>query len=225
MNYLTLRYLILCIIYIILIFIILRVQLYNKILLRIKNKTLVTLIIVGIFYIIYMIIWFVPYEGTIVKFSKADDVISHFIKKDKVIKKYEYDDYVYVLYKNNAGVPEFKYFLKDKDNGWRLGNILYEGKGKTIMYEDNFVSIIEIPSRNSIGVEIYCPHIKKDEKYQISDSLGSKFYTITHYDSESKNINKNYREKYGKIYVSIINKTIDDDYTLYMDGREYKPFK
>lgn len=35
----------------------------------------------------------------------------------------------------------------------------------------------------------------------------------------------NYKEKYVTIYVTIINKTIDDNYILHMNGRKYKPFK
>ena len=220
MNYFTFRCLILCIIYMITFFSIIKTKLYSKILLKIGNSTLSKLILLFMFVIIYKIIWTIPYEGTIIKFKDLDDVITYFTIDEKLIKKYEYNDYAYVLHKNETNFPELRYFVRNKSNSWKLGNLLYNGKGKIIEYNDCFISIVKIPSKNSVGIVIYNPTVNKYENYEVYDSLDSEFDTFK-YD-----IYNNYDIDYNEVIkVTIINEKVNSDYTIYFNGKEYKPFK
>ena len=213
MNYFIFRFIMLLIVYAIIFIILIR----KKIL---KNDKKNILKIIFILFIIYKIIWIFPYEGTILKFNNANNIITHFIQKDKIVKKYIFDDYAYVLYKNNSDFPAFKYFVKDEKNGWKLGNILHDGHGEMIQYNNCFITIIKIPSKQTVGIQIYNPMVDKNKKYEVYDSLNSKIDTYTN------DVYKDYDIEYNEVInVIIINENLKDNYTLYIDGEKYKPFE
>lgn len=216
MNYITIRILMLFIIFVMLIYIIINRKLYKFIFSKIKNSYLSKLILIFIFIIVYKIVWIFPFEGTILKFNEADNIISYFIKSEKIIKKYIFDEYAYVLFKNDSEFPDFIYFIKDEKDNWKLGNTLHDGRGENILYNDCFISKIEVPTKNSMGIMIYNPVVEDDENYKVYDSLNTKIDTLL-FDQN---------EKYNEmISIVIINSDVPDNYTIYINDKEFKLFE
>lgn len=223
MDYYAIRGLIVFAIFIILIFILINKKIYKILNLKIKNWFVTIMVILLSFIIICSIIWYFPYEGTILKFSNVDNIITHFIEKDKIIRKYVFDDYAFVLYNYDDNlIPKFMSFSKNEKGEWTANNMSYFSKEKMVTAYNNLILVSKIPSKNSVAIEIYSPYAIKDEEYQISDSLNSKFDTFI--DTRLKY--KNLENKYDNIVnVVILDEEVDQNYTLYLNGREYKPFK
>lgn len=223
MDYYEIRSLILFIILIIAIIVLIKKKIYKVINERVKNSFASILILLVMFIIICSIVWIFPYERTILKFSNVDNIIDHFIEKDKIIKKYEYDDYVYVLYESSPNlIPTFLSFSKNKKGNWKANNMPYITKERFVTVYDNAIWITRIPSKNSIAIEIYHYYLLSGEEYKISDSLNSKFDTFLDERPKYKNIENKYN---NLINVVILHEKVDKDYTLYLNGKEYKPFK
>ena len=85
--------------------------------------------------------------------------------------------------------------------------------GNDKMYGEFWLSYIRIPNSNSVVISVSYFPLKNEEMIKITDSLSSKFETFKSKD------NDNY------IKIAIINKKVDSNYTLYVKGKEYKPFK
>ena len=129
------------------------------------------------------------------------------------MKKYEYDNYAYIVYDDyKTAVPGLMYFTK-KNGNWRINNLITKGMSKDKMYGDFWVSIIEIPKMDSVGIIMYYKVINKIDEEKITDSLSSEFVT-------DKGVDTSLDTK-----VTIINGKVDSDYTIYFNGKEYKPFK
>ncbi len=223
MDYYDLRILIFFIVLIIATFVLIKYKIYKMINKKVKNSFVTIIILISIFTIIYDIIWIFPYEGTILKFSNVDNIINHFIEKDKIIKKYKYDDYAYVLYESSADlIPKFLSFSKNKKGNWKVNSMPYITKERFVTAYDNRIWITRIPSKNSIAIEIYHSYLLNGEEYKISDSLDSKFDTFFDERPKYKNIENKYN---NLINVVILDEKVDQDYTLYLNGKEYKPFK
>lgn len=223
MDYEVIRVLAIFIVFIIMMVILIRKRIYSKILSKTKYSFITIFIILNLFIFIGKFVWDFPYEGTILKFSKVDNIITHFIEKDKIIKKYVFDDYAYVLYNcSDDSIPKFMSFSKNKNGNWKAENMSYIVRDKIVTAYDSIICISKIPSKNSVALEVYYPYVNKNEKYKISDSLNSKFDTFidkkTKYNDEEEN-------RDNIISVVIIDGKVDKNYTLYLNGKKFKPFK
>lgn len=201
MNYYTLRIMILVILIIIYIIIDrLLIKKYSKNINRIKFFILL---------ILYIFVWSIPYEKSFMKFTKTDQIFSYYFPYEKKSVTYEFDDYVYVFYSKYSSET---FFIR------KNGYLTYEKNQSQVIwkrYEKYVILITKIKFNNAVCINIIYP-IDVGKTAEISDSLSSNF------DSYNEEFTKNMMITYK---VAILNKKIDDNYTLYFDGEAYKPFK
>lgn len=164
--------------------------------------------------ILFIFIRIYPIENNLFKFKTVDDAFNYYwFPSGTIKKKYEYDKYAYIVYDDyKTDVPGLMYFTK-KDGSYHINNLITRGIGKNKMYGEFWLSYIRIPNSNSVVISVSYFPFKNEEMIKITDSLSSKFETFKSKD------NDNY------IKIAIINKKVDSNYTLYVNGKEYKPFK
>lgn len=176
---------------------------------NIKKYYFITIIITFIFVYIY------PIENKLFKFNSVDDAFNYYYFPSGTIrKKYEYDNYAYIVYDNyKTDVPGLTSFIK-KNNNWHINNLLFKDNSKYIKDSDFIISVIELPEMNSAGIIMYYRIINTKNNGKITDSLSSNFDTF-------KNKNSDLDAK----IVILNNSNIDSNYTIYFNGKEYKPFE
>lgn len=69
-----------------------------------------------------------PYEGVVIKFNNVDKVFNYYFPKCKIIKKYETDDYAYILFLDKDNAERFIYYVNSK-NGWKYDSDFRRGQG------------------------------------------------------------------------------------------------
>lgn len=215
MNYIVTRILIMTIlIFMLVLCIIIRKKfLYNAS----NNK----INILGIFVLcifIWIILNIVPFENYFVKFKTIEDNVKYFFPNSEVRTKFVFDDYAYVkvVYnKTKKPVTHCFMYLKNNNGSWELSDLSNRNQGYNFKTVD-FISFqtVEIPGKDSLAIEIeYSPHYVK-EIYDIRDSLNSEVYT--YYFENDSNIYS---------YIIINGKINKRDYKIYIDDKEYNPFK
>ena len=164
--------------------------------------------------ILFIFIRIYPIENNLFKFKTLDDAFNYYwFPSGTIKKKYEYDKYAYIVYDDyKTDVPGLMYFTK-KDGSYHINNLITRGIGRDKMYGEFWLSYIRIPNSNSVAISVSYFPFKNEEMIKITDSLSSKFETFKKEDSD------NY------LKIAIINKKVDSNYTLYVNGKEYKPFK
>ena len=164
--------------------------------------------------VLFVFIRIYPIENNLFKFKTVDDAFNYYwFPSGTIKKKYEYDKYAYIVYDDyKTDVPGLMYFTK-KDGSYHINNLITRGMGNDKMYGEFWLSYIRIPNSNSVVISVSYFPLKNEEMIKITDSLSSKFETFKSKD------NDNY------IKIAIINKKVDSNYTLYVKGKEYKPFK
>lgn len=164
--------------------------------------------------ILFIFIRIYPIENNLFKFKTVDDAFNYYwFPSGTIKKKYEYDKYAYIVYDDyKTDVPGLMYFTK-KDGSYHINNLITRGMGNDKMYGEFWLSYIRIPNSNSVVISVSYFPFKNEEMIKITDSLSSKFETFKSKD------NDNY------IKIAIINKKVDSNYTLYVNGKEYKPFE
>ena len=150
------------------------------------------LLIINYFYI----------ENLFLRFDKIEDVSYYYYPEYHVVKKFEYDNYGYVLVtkRNDGGVV--LYF--EKENGkWKLEDN-FDNKVNNIelkaLKSNGKVNCFNINSgkkRNSIAIFI-STNFNNDNKIDIKDSLSSEIYTY------------NYRTFYRTLQSETYKTTISD---------------
>lgn len=203
MNYISFR-IIIFVVLVLITFIIFKYTKNNYI----KKYFLIFEIVLFVFIQIY------PIENNLFKFKTVDDAFNYYwFPSGTIKKKYEYDKYAYIVYDDyKTDVPGLMYFTK-KDGSYHINNLITRGIGRDKMYGEFWLSYIRIPNSNSVVISVSYFPFKNEEMIKITDSLSSKFETFKSKD------NDNY------IKIAIINKKVDSNYTLYVNGKEYKPFK
>lgn len=171
------------------------------------------------YFLIFEIVLFVfiqiyPIENNLFKFKTVDDAFNYYwFPSGTIKKKYEYDKYAYIVYDDyKTDVPGLMYFTK-KDGSYHINNLITRGIGKNKMYGDFNLFFIKIPKINSTGIIMYYREINKKDGGKIADSLSSEFVTYKGVDTDLDT------------KIVIINDKIDSNYTIYFNGKEYKPFK
>ena len=164
--------------------------------------------------VLFVFIRIYPIENNLFKFKTVDDAFNYYwFPSGTIKKKYEYDKYAYIVYDDyKTDVPGLMYFTK-KDGSYHINNLITRGMGNDKMYGEFWLSYIRIPNSNSVVISVSYFPFKNEEMIKITDSLSSKFETFKSKD------NDNY------IKIAIINKKVDSNYTLYVNGKEYKPFE
>lgn len=179
------------------------------------NSVLVKLVI-----FLSIIIYIIPFECLFLRFKSVDNIFKFFEPSYSILKKYEYDNYAYVLF-SNRNVLHLCYYIKE-DNNWKIENILMRGHfiKKTKIDDNVSFHIYRIPNKDSLAIIV--EYYAKDSenfielaKSKVSDSLLSEFYTI---------VDKKYNGVNGVSQITILNGKIDKDYTIYIGGNEYKIF-
>lgn len=171
------------------------------------------------YYFIFEVIGFIficiyPIENNLFKFNSIEEAFNYYyFPSGTIIKKYEYDNYAYIVYDDyKTDVPGLMYFTKKNDN-WHINNLITKGMANDKMITYFWISVIEIPNMNSAAIAVYYKPFSKNENVKITDSLSSNFETFRRENDDND------------VYVAIINEKVNSDYTLYVNGKEYKPFK
>lgn len=177
-----------------------------------KNTKKVKIIKLLIVVILYVAIWNIPFEKWLIKFENVEDAFEYHYPKGKIIKKYIYDDYAYIFYSNDGPV-NFIYYIKN--NGWKFDNDFTMGNGRLKVFDGYSILINEIKGKGIVGIAIVYPEII-NKNASITDSLSTSFDRIIYNDGSNWTM---------YAHIAIINGMIDNDYTLNINGKEYKPFK
>lgn len=220
MNYITCRYIVFfTLLIIVILYSIVKVLLLNRKCNDENSKK--RNIIINIWKIIIfsiLIVLFlqnVAFENNILKFENIESIFEYYYPNTKILQKFEYNEYAYIIYKKDHSFPGFVHLLK-KGNYWTLDKISLKNRYmfmKKKLYKDenncNFI-IDNVSSKNVTGIFITCIGSKKN----INDSISSSIYE--------------YDNNYGTLHSSflIINNDIDkNNYKIYIDDKSYKIFE
>lgn len=201
MNYYTIRMIIF-----IIILLICCVKFKNAKKSLITQKRIIILLIL-VSYLIFLI----PIETLFLKFKNPENYYHYFNPTGKIIKEYDYEDYSYIL-SHNRGKNFFGYYLK-KNNTWYHR----KQKMKVINYKQCIITINSINEKSVYGFYIVCPYNFVKNK-NIGDSINTKFDVF--YDTDKLTNKTEFIS-----YIGIITKKIDENYTIYLGGYEFKPFE
>ena len=176
------------------------------------------LLIINYFYI----------ENLFLRFDKIEDASYYYYPEYHVVKKFEYDNYGYVLVtkRNYGGVV--LYF--EKENGkWKLEDNIdnkvnnIELKALKSNGKVNCFNINSGKKRNSIAIFI-STNFNNDNKIDIKDSLSSEIYTYNYRTFYRTLQSETYKTTISDTII-IINKKFDKDkYKIYVNGNPYKLF-
>lgn len=176
------------------------------------------LLIINYFYI----------ENLFLRFDKIEDASYYYYPEYHVVKKFEYDNYGYVLVtkRNYGGVV--LYFEKENEK-WKLednfGNKINNIESKTLKSNGklNCFNINSGKKRNSIAIFI-STNFNNDNKIDIKDSLSSEIHTYNYRTFYRTLQSETYKTTISDTII-IINKKFDKDkYKIYVNGNPYKLF-
>ena len=167
-------------------------------------------------------------ENLFLRFDRIEDASYYYYPGYHVVKKFEYDNYGYVLVtkRNDGGVV--LYF--EKENGkWKLEDNIdnkvnnIELKALKSNGKVNCFNINSGKKRNSIAIFI-STNFNNDNKIDIKDSLSSEIYTYNYRTFYRTLQSKTYKTTISDTII-IINKKFDKDkYKIYVNGNPYKLF-
>ena len=167
-------------------------------------------------------------ENLFLRFDRIEDASYYYYPGYHVVKKFEYDNYGYVLVtkRNDGGVV--LYF--EKENGkWKLEDNIdnkvnnIELKALKSNGKVNCFNINSGKKRNSIAIFI-STNFNNDNKIDIKDSLSSEIYTYNYRTFYRTLQSETYKTTISDTII-IINKKFDKDkYKIYVNGNPYKLF-
>lgn len=171
-----------------------------------NRKKLIISFIIG-FAVVSCILSF-PYER-IFRFKTPQEILNYEYPFNKIIKTYDYKDYVYILYSDIWWNSLFSVHYVKKNGKW-MSDDKFE---KSVTFHDGCAGIIsEVSDKNAIGVEIKCL-INKEKSIVVEDSLNSKFDKYT-------------KEEEGEFYLydyfTVINRKLDDSYSIIINNKKYR---
>ena len=164
-------------------------------------------------------------ENLFLRFDRIEDASYYYYPGYHVVKKFEYDNYGYVLVtkRNDGGVV--LYF--EKENGkWKLEDN-FDNKVNNIELKAlksngklNCFNINSGKKRNSIAIFI-STDFDNDNKFDIKDSLSSEIYTYNYRTLQSET----YKTTISDTIIIINQKFDKDKYKIYINGNPYKIFE
>lgn len=219
MNYLNIRGIIFFIIFILTIIVI---AIFRMKKIRIKIVFLI------IPFILFNIIYSLPIEKYFMNFQTVDDAFKYYFPYAKILKKYEYKDYAYIVFddsKNlfkNRDVSTITYITK-KNNKWQIENILNKNcdtvKPYNELNDSYFMSQMKIPNKKAFMIRIDYTDLKMEEP-EVYDSLSSNidiFYT---------KVTDNIRVVTLVVIFDESNiDKINEDYSIFFNKKNHKIFK
>ena len=166
------------------------------------------LLVIVVYLIIAVSILVFPYEK-LFRFQTPQEILNYEYPFNKVIKTYDYKDYVYILYSDIWWNSLFSVHYVKKNGKW-MSDDKFE---KSVTFHDGCAGIIsEVSDKNAIGVEIKCL-INKEKSIVVEDSLNSKFDKYT-------------KEEEGEFYLydyfTVINRKLDDSYSIIINNKKYR---
>ena len=165
--------------------------------------------------IIYIGIFAFPFESFI-KHRTIEDSFHYTYPTYKIREEYVYEDCAYILYSHN-GENGFAYFVKE-NNYW---NMIKNQNIQTKTYNSFTIVTYKNESynnscRNKAGISVIStPSVSGN--INVTDSQSSNFITIV---MEDKLVSSN-------TFVSnlAIIDDVNEDYTVFLDNNEFKPFQ
>jgi len=167
-----------------------------------KKKNRIIILIILLF---FCLIWEINYENYFINFKNPENIFSYYHPRGKLIKKYEYDDYSYLLYEENHSY-NFAYFIKE-NHSWSSDHFFSISEEHIETHGNCTIVITE--KANSAAVAVF--HFKKyNDDFEVTDSLSTNFEQI---DYKNRNI-----------YVGIIKNSPPENYTLNVGNNKYTIF-
>lgn len=156
--------------------------------------------------IISIILLLIPFNLIFANFKTPIKAYEYYFPGDRIWKVEENKNEAYVL----ATSDSFLYCYVKKDHKWKLQS---EGENNWSQFEWYNIRVSRIPGMDIVGVGVFYPK-SNSSQIKVSDSLGTKFDDIV--------IDKG-RFDEGYAHVAIIHGAIDENYTLNINGKEFKP--
>lgn len=165
------------------------------------------ILVIIVYLIIAVCILFFPYEK-LFKFKTPQEILNYEDPLNKIVKTYDYKDYVYILFSDIRDNSLFYVHYIKKDGKW----ISDDKSEKMVTFHDGCAGIIsEVSGKNVTGIEIKCL-INKKKSIIVGDSLSSKFDKFTKKEEE---------EFYIYDYFTVINRKLDDNYIITINDKKY----
>ncbi len=164
-----------------------------------------------------LIVSFIPFDKIFFTFDTPEDLLKFHYPNSKIKKIYDYDDYVFIIFSPKKGKEQLTSYIR-KENSWTVDNT--KNKNIGINNYQYFISISKSTQKNisSISVDFFTE--TKGSKI-IKDSLSSNFDEfITKTSSDEDNVTT-----YLYTYFTIVEGKLDKNYTITIDGKEYKVFE
>lgn len=167
-------------------------------------------------------------ENLFLRFDRIEDASYYYYPGYHVVKKFEYDNYGYVLVtkRNDGGVV---LYFKKENGKWKLEDNIdnkvnnIELKALKSNGKVNCFNINSGKKRNSIAIFI-STNFNNDNKIDIKDSLSSEIYTYNYRTFYRTLQSETYKTTISDTII-IINKKFDKDkYKIYVNGNPYKLF-
>ncbi len=178
----------------------------------IKNSRIIA--IVGICLIVFLSIF--PIYFYLFSFKSLESAFNFYQPSGKIIRKYEYDSYAYILYEDNK-YSNMYCFVK-KNGSWNLDNVLNKGMPpldiKDILRYHIYIKYNPSKSTKALMIQYSLFDNENIEGQTISDSLNSEFTTISKKDSLGITVT----------HTVILDNNIDSKYTIYINNDIIKPF-
>lgn len=197
------------------IFIVIMILIFKKVK-KTNIKKSKKIFIIGVIFI--LILNFFPIYFHLIKFNSLESAFKFYQPNSKVVKKYKYDNYAYVLYQEDD-YSNISCFVK-KNNTWNLDAIYNKGMFPLDIKEIGkyHIYIKESPDKKTKAIMIV-QYFNKNEKIEkkVSDSMNSKI-TTTLSD----------RNTLGTVTVThtvVIDSDVSFDYRIYVNDDELKIFE
>lgn len=174
----------------------------NKI--KLSKATIIILLIIG-----YGIVYIIPFEKYFVKLTTVEKAVHYYYPNNFTRYKYIQNDcaFLYISDKNNS---EQFIGLVNRNNNWTFDIPLNQGQGNLKRLDNYYIFINTISEKNTTAIVVTPRYTKTN--IDISDSLNTSFTKMIN-DSDNWVSNG---------YIGIIEQTLDGDYRLVLDGKEYK---
>ena len=171
--------------------------------LRISKKNFKVFIV---FAILIFLSSFIPFEQPFLKFDTLSEAIKYRIPNIHILRKWEKEDYAFIIFREDIATAGYKYFLKT-DGKWQLMPEIYCDL-KYFQHGDYTIIYYEIPNRE---VFIYVRYLKNKggkahSKISVSDSLNSNF------DEDIFKLDKKYKYNFMYNYYTFIPELNEDYY-------------
>jgi len=157
----------------------------------------------------YFVIWNgYAYENVFLEFDTVETLFSYYFPNQIVLKKYEYEDCIYLVHQNKyLKKYDFSYVAKKGDSWMRDNQFIQSSIEVQVGYS---VTVKSMNHENAFGIQIVYPK-RMESNISISDSLFTNFEKIA-------------EEEFYDVYIGIINQRPPKDYILKVGEEEHYLF-